>query len=421
MQIFDIIAILLVLTAVFGYINARVNRLPTTIGVMLIALVFSLILIGLARVYPPLDDAARAFMGQIDFNKTVMHFMLCYLLFAGALHVDLGDLGKQGRVISIMATIGVLISTFLIGGGFWLLAGAFGYEIRFIYCLLLGALISPTDPVAVLGVLKRAGAPKSLETKIAGESLFNDGVGVVVFVALLGIAGLGHGAHPPEGAGDIAALFAWEAVGGIILGLLLGLVAYAMLKSIENYQIEVLITLALVTGGYALALKLHTSGPLAMVVAGLFIGNRGRSFAMSEKTREHLDQFWELADEILNALLFVLIGLEVLVLDLGAQALLIGLCVIPLVLFARLGAVSVSVGVLRPIRTFTRGVIPILTWAGLRGGISVALALSLPADGLGETRDLFVVVTYVVVVFSIAVQGLTLRPVIQRCAGLKHA
>ncbi|MEO0446163.1 MAG: sodium:proton antiporter, partial [Verrucomicrobiota bacterium] len=410
MDLFEIIALLISLTAVFGFLNEKLKRLPTTIGVMLFALAFSLVLLLLGLVSPTITESARTIIGSIDFSEAVMGIMLSYLLFAGSLHVNLDDLAQQRKVIGIMATAGVLLSTFLIGTVSYFLFRAIGFELRFIECLLFGSLISPTDPVAVLGILKVAGAPKSLKTKITGESLFNDGIGVVIFITLLGIAmtDTGH-----VSAGHIIRVFLVEALGGLLLGILLGFVGYRMIKEINNYQIEVLITLAMVTGGYALAQHLHTSGPLAMVAAGLLIGNQGRNFAMSAETRDHLDKFWELVDEVLNALLFVLIGLEVLIITIGPKIMLLGILSIPLVLAARYLAVTVPVFALRRTREFTPGVVPILTWAGLRGGISVALALSLP-DSLGQTREVIITVTYIVVIFSISVQGLTLKSVIQK-------
>ena len=415
MELLDFAAVLLVLAAVFGYINLKVFKLPTTIGIMLIGLVLSVLLLVLRDAVPMIPDAADRFVESIDFNEALMEGMLSYLLFAGALHVNLGDLANQKRLVGILASFGVLLSTFLIGTAAFLLFPLFGFEVPYIWCLVFGALISPTDPVAVLGVLKTAKAPKSLETKITGESLFNDGVGVVVYLAVLGLALGGHGDHGISGAGDILKLFVVEAGGGMLWGFAIGGVAYLMLRSIDNYQIEVLITLALVTAGYRLASHWHLSGPLAMVVAGLMIGNHGRLFAMSETTRANLDTFWELVDEILNAVLFLLIGLELFILDLSGEALLVGAILIVVVLTARLVAVSVPVHLLKRRRTFTPGVVRILTWGGLRGGISVALALGIPkAAEHADYRNVILVATYVIVVFSIAVQGLTLKPLVAK-------
>lgn len=407
MNPFDYAAILLTLAAAFGYLNHRYIKLPTAIGIMLLSLLASLGLIIFGFfVSPATVTWAKEFVAGVEFDDTVLDVMLSYLLFAGALHVNLGDLADQRRVIAILATVGVCVSTFLVGTATYFLVGAFGIEISYIYCLLFGALISPTDPVAVLGILKRVGAPKSLETKICGESLFNDGVGVVVFIAILGIArGDMEASFLP-----VAELFLVEAVGGILFGLVLGAIGFYLLKRVDSYPVEVLITLAMVTGGYALAMQLHTSGPLAMVVAGLMIGNHGRRLAMSEKTKAHLDTFWELVDEVLNALLFLLIGLEILALDFELSYLLLGLIAIPMVLLVRMIAASIPVILLRRKREFSPRVIRILTWGGLRGGISVALVLSLDA---GIERDVFLTMTYLVVIFSIAVQGLTLKHLIR--------
>ena len=412
MEFLDLAAVLLVLAAVFGYLNLKLFKLPTTIGIMLIGLLSSVALLVLRDALPGVSEVADQFVKSIDFNKTLMEGMLSFLLFAGALHVNLGNLLDQKRLISIMASFGVVFSTFVIGGATWLLFPLFGFEVPFLWCLVFGALISPTDPVAVLSILKTAGAPKSLETKITGESLFNDGVGVVVYLAVLGMALGGHGDHGMTGAGDVAKLFLVEAGGGMLWGFVIGLAAYFMLRSIDNYQIEVLITLALVTAGYRLASYWHLSGPLAMVVAGLMMGNQGRSFAMSDKTREHLDTFWELVDEILNAVLFLLIGLELLVLNLSGQAIAVGAILIVVVLAARFAATSIPVMLLKGRREFSPGVVRILTWGGLRGGISVALALGIPKEV--EHREVILVATYVVVVFSIVVQGLTLKPLVVR-------
>ncbi len=407
MGIFDIAACLITLAALFGYVNLRFIKLPTTIGVMLISLCFSVGLVLLSLVNPAIVETGKQFMQGIDFNEAVLDCMLSFLLFAGALHVNLNDLANQKRLIAILASVGVVLSTFIVGTIVYFLLSAFGIQFSYIYCLLFGALVSPTDPVAVLGILKTAGVPKSLETKITGESLFNDGVGVVVFLAILGIAtGKSDGS-----VGDIAELFLLEAGGGVVLGAVFGALAYFLLKTIDNYQVEVLVTLALVMGVYSLALALHMSGPLAMVVAGLMIGNHGRRLAMSDTTRDHLDKFWELIDEVLNAILFVLIGLEFLVLTINGTNVLLGLIAIPIVLLARLIAVSIPIAALKPFKQFSKGVVPILTWGGLRGGISVALALAIPA---GPEREVFLTMTYVIVIFSIAVQGLTLKPLIKK-------
>ncbi len=407
MDFFDILAIVLSLTAGFSYLNYRLIGLPVTIGVMVIALVASLLLHGIDLLGFHLEDQARVWLQAIDFNKTLLHGMLSFLLFAGALHVNLNDLFNQKWAIGSLATIGILLSTFLVGTFTWWALALIGLPLSWLTCLVFGALISPTDPIAVLGILKHANAPKSLEVKITGESLFNDGVGIVVFVVL---AELAAGTYAPT-MSQIVVLFAQEAVGGVLLGLGLGALACWLLRSIDHYQIEVMITLAVVSGGYALASAWHLSGPIAVVVAGLMVGNHGRAFAMSDTTREHLDMFWELIDEILNAILFVLIGLEVLVLTLTHQYLLAGVVVIPLILLSRLLAIGVPMTLLRLMRSFTPGAVWLMTWGGLRGGISVALALSLEN---GPERDIIVAMTYVVVVFSIVVQGLTMEKLVKR-------
>jgi CPA1 family monovalent cation:H+ antiporter len=396
------------LTALLSYANHRLLKLPTTIGVMLIALLISLALIAAGAFGYDVRSWAEQVVGRIDFNEALMHGMLSFLLFAGALHVDLSQLAQQKLIVGTLATAGVLLSTVLIGSAMYVLLPLAGFAVPYIWCLVFGALISPTDPIAVLGILKGARVPKSLELKVTGESLFNDGVGVVVFLVLLEIATRDVGIS----ASAIALLFAVEAVGGLLLGLGLGALSYWMLKSVDNYQVEVLLTLALVMGGYALAAALHTSGPIAIVVAGLFIGNQGRSFAMSDTTREHLDTFWELIDEILNAVLFVLLGLEILVLSFRGETLAAGLLTIPVVLLARWISVGLPVLAMRRWRSFTPGAVTVMTWGGLRGGISVALALSLPASG--EARELLIAMTYVVVVFSILVQGLSVGAVVRR-------
>lgn len=414
MDLFQLSAALLTLAAIFSYLNHRFLKLPTTIGLMLIAMSSSLALVAVGELFPGVEERARTYLEGIDFNKTLMQGMLGFLLFAAALHVNLADLKKQRAMIGILASAGVLLSTLLVGGLTYVLLGVLGVEVRLIYCLLFGALISPTDPIAVLGVLKTAGAPKALEMKIAGESLFNDGVAVVAFLGLLEIA-LGTAVFDLQ---KLAQLFLQEAVGGAIYGVALGYVALAMLRTVDDYKVEVLLSLATAAGGYALAYALHVSGPIAMVVAGLFIGNEARAGAMSAKTREHLDDFWELMDEILNAVLFVLIGLELLIISFNGRTLLAGLLAFPLVILARFVAVALPVSWMRQRRVFTPGAIRILTWGGLRGGVSVALALSIPAQlASGEPvheRDVVLSMAYVVVVLSIAVQGLTIGPLLRR-------
>ena len=406
MNLFHILAILISLAAVFSFINYRYLRLPTAIGLMLIALLASLGLVLLGPYADGVKDYAARLLHTVEFDETLLHGMLSFLLFAGAIHINLADLARQRWVIATLATASVLGATFIIGYLAHWSFGLLGLDFPLIYCLLFGALISPTDPIAVLGILKSAGATKSLETKITGESLFNDGVAVVVFLVLLGIASGGH----EVSAGSIVWLFLQEAVGGVVYGLAIGALAYWMLKQVDEYSVEVLITLALTTGGYALAEILHLSAPIAIVVAGLLIGNHGRSFAMSDRTREHLDTFWELIDEILNAVLFVLIGMEVLLLAYREEYLYAGMLAIPIALLARLVSVGIPIGLMRRYRSFSPFVVTVLTWGGLRGGISVAMALSLPA---GEVRDALVTVTYVVVTFSIVVQGLSIGPLVR--------
>ena len=405
---FDIAAICLVGTALFAYLNHRLIKLPTAIGVMVISLALSLALVVLDTygLDHGLREHEQAFLRSLDFSRVLMDGMLSFLLFAGALHVDLRSLKKYRWQVGGLAVLGTVLSTFAVGIGMWLLLPWLGVALPLIYCLLFGALISPTDPIAVMGILKSAGAPKNLELVIAGESLFNDGVGVVLFSLLLGVLAGGH--FPTLG--DAATLLAREALGGIVYGLLLGWCTFVMLKSIDQYQVEVLLTLAAVMGGYALARHLHVSGPLAMVVCGLMIGNSGRAIAMSDNTRQYIDMFWELIDEILNAILFVLIGLEALLIQFSASLLVAGGVAIAVTVLARWLSVGVPIGFCARRFNLPRGSTRVLTWGGLRGGISVALALSLPP---GSERDVVLALTYCAVIFSILVQGLTIGQVVR--------
>ena len=409
MDYYSIVTVLVVLSALFGYINVRFLKLPITIGLMVITIVFTCIVLLIAQFDNSLLIREKAFIQSIDFETVLLDIMLSFLLFAGALHTNFAQLRVQRGPILAFATFGVLVSTFLVGTSMFYLIQILGIEVSFINCLLFGALISPTDPIAVLGILKKAGAPKKLETKIVGESLFNDGVGVVVFLTIFAIASKPNAALDFS---DIASLFGQEVIGGIVLGLILGWITYRLLRSIDNYEIEVILTLAAVMGGTLLAHKLHLSAPLAMVVAGLIVGNDTvRSSAMSETTEQYVDKFWELIDVLLNTILFVMIGMEMLVLTLEKNYVYAGLLAIPLILLCR------YISLLLPVKFFEKRLdfVPktnlIMTWGGLRGGISIALALSLTQD---MHRDLFLVITYVVVVVSIVGQGLTVEPIIRK-------
>lgn len=418
MSLFDIVSLLMVLAAVFGYINHRWLRLEPTVGLLMISLVSSLVMMFIHWAFPGLEMYAQLqeTLSNIDFNRALMHGMLGFLLFAGALHVDLEYFVKRKLTIGSLATLGLLMSTFLVGYLSYLLFGFLGFEANFLACLIFGALISPTDPIAVMGTLKTLDAPKDLEANIAGESLFNDGVAVVLFTALVAMLGGdahgGHGGHGGNmGGWDIAFFFLQEAGGGAVLGLVAGYLAYRMMLSIDDHIVEVMITLALVMGAYSVAWALHVSGPIAVVVAGILIGNRGRALAMSDEVADYLEKFWELLDEILNAILFMLIGIEVLVIAFSMKAALAGLVVIGIVLGARFVSVWLPVSLVGLKNEFPRGVARILTWAGLRGGISVALALSLPPI---PEKNLILVCTYLVVLFSILVQGMTIKKVLRK-------
>ena len=405
---FDVAASFLFLTALLAYLNHRFVGLPTTIGVMSIALFLSFALIGLDKLgFGFLHDYEQSLLASIDFSDVLMQGMLSLLLFAGALHVDLSELRAVRWQVGTLAVVGTLVSSLLVGVGLWYLLPLFGLSLPFAYCLVFGTLISPTDPIAVTGILKSAGAPKRLELVIAGESLFNDGVGVVLFSLALTAATSGQ----TPTASHALLLLLEEAGGGLLFGLALGYVTFRLLRSIDSYLEEVLITLAAVLGGYALATHLHISGPLAMVVVGLVVGNHGRALAMSDETRKHLDMFWELLDEILTAVLFVLIGLEVVLIPISSGMILAAAAVVAMTLLARLITVGAPIALFGRVFKLPPGAWRVLTWGGLRGGISVALALSLPA---GPEHRLILTLTYSIVVFAILVQGLTIGRVVRR-------
>jgi CPA1 family monovalent cation:H+ antiporter len=409
MTLLQIASLLIVLAGAFGSINYLFLKLPSSIGILIVALIASIVVIGLDAIWPAMsvEETIRATVLSVDFSGALLEGMLGLLLFAGAMHVKISDLRTQWRVVFLMATMGVGLSTLIVGYGFSWLTG-----MPILIALTFGALISPTDPVAVLGVLRQASLRKSLETKIAGESLFNDGVGYVVFLVLSGLAfaatghGEAHGASENALAGA-AKLFAQEAVGGAVLGISLGWLTFRVMRLIDDYSLEVLITLGLAFGGYSLAVALHVSAPIMAVCAGLLIGDVGARHGMSDETRKYVDAFWKMIDEILNAVLFLMIGFEVFAIAFDTASVTAGLAAIVLALFARFMAVAVPVTVLKPIRSFSPGVIPIMTWGGLKGGISVALALSLPD---GEWKPIILTATYMVVIFSIIVQGLTVAP-----------
>lgn len=408
MSIFTIITILIVLSAVFAFINTKFLKLPFTIGLMIIAIAFTLGITALGKINHFFIDEAELLIQSIDFETALLDIMLSFLLFAGALHTKLDALKTLKAPIAAFATIGVVLSTFLVGSMMYFVFQVFGHEISYIYCLLFGALISPTDPIAVLGILKDANAPKKLEVKIVGESLFNDGVGVVVFLVIFKIAQQGIDA---VSASEVGLLFLEEVVGGITLGLVTGWLTFQVMKVIDHYETEVIITLALVMGLSGLAHLLHVSGPLAVVVAGIFIGNKSPKIAWSETTHNYVDKFWELIDVLLNAILFVLIGLELLIISAKEEYLIYGLLAIPIALIARFLSLAGPVSIFEKKLDFIPKTNLLMTWGGIRGGISIALALSLETQ---MERELFLTVTYVIVVFSIIGQGLTIGPLVKK-------
>jgi CPA1 family monovalent cation:H+ antiporter len=406
MDLYDIVAILVALTAVFSYINQRHIRLPPTVGVMLIAMVMSVVLTAMGKFGLGIGRDARLLVGHIQFSNVLLSWMLGFLLFAGAMTIELGELARQRGITAGLSIFGTIASTFIIGALAWLVSLVLRLKLSWINCLTLGALLSPTDPVAVLALVRRAGAPKSIETVIAGESLFNDGVGVVIFLTLLQIQ-----QHTGTvSSADVARSFVQQAFGGAVLGLLLGLLTYSMLKDVVDFGVGVLLTLGLVMGLCALAQGLEVSGPIAVVVAGILMGNRGTMLTMPAQSVSDLSKFWELVEEILNGVLFVLMGLEVLVMTYSVRLLTASVLMIPLVLAARWVSVAGMLRVLASKRVDRRAMEKILTWGGLRGGLAIAMALSIPDEAV---RHPIVAITYAVVAFSILVQGTTVRFVIE--------
>ena len=408
MNLFNIIALFIVIATVFAYINRRFLKLPNNIGVMIIAIVVSILLLLTSSLFPKISADSVKLISSVDFTDIIIGVVLNFLLFAGTIQIKIKDLRAQQLPVVLFSTLGVVISTFIVGGLLFGVMQLLGSPVSIEQCLLFGALISPTDPVSVLGVIKDTGVPKSLETKIAGESIFNDGVALVIFVTIL------HAIHNPgEGVSlkDIMHIFLREAIGALLLGVALGFVSSGALRTIDDYKVEVMITIAVVMGGYILAKSLSVSAPLTMVSAGIFIGNYGKKYAMSDVSKEYIDKFWELIDEILNIILFVLIGLELLLIKNFDNYWLIGLITIPIVLFARFISILLPSLIVRLQQKMTMKTIVFLTWGGLRGGVSVALALSL---GAGMHKNLFIFITYCVVVFSIIVQGLTIEKIVNK-------
>ncbi len=403
-------SLLITLAALFSFLNFKLLKLPNTIGLVILALLTALIIISFKDISPTIYDFFCQVVIDLDFENLLLNVLLSFLLFAGALHINIQDLSKEKWPILLFSTIGVLISTALVGFSLFGISQLLGYELPLLHSLLFGALISPTDPIAVISILQASNVSKSLELKIEGESLFNDGIGVVVFTSLLLFAGMGHSTHEVS-AGTILHLFAVEALGGLAYGFVLGLIGIQLLKSAQgDPKICVMLSIAVAMGGYSLASFLHVSGPLAMVVAGLLIGNNIALSSFSERSRKVLYTFWEMLDDILNAALFVMIGLALHTLEFNPEYILLAAIAIVIVLLARFLSVGLPYSVLKhtehkPVKT-----ILLLTWGGLRGGISVALALSLMAD---LSKDLIVFITYSIVLFSVIVQGLSIKPLVK--------
>lgn len=401
MSLFTIISLVITITGLFSYINYRFIKLPNTIGLMAIAIIFSLFLVVLQFCGVGIENQALPILKQIHFDRTLIDGILSFLLFAGSLHVDLTELKKQKWVIFSLALLGTLASTFIIGAIMYYVFQLVGLQVPWVYSFLFGALISPTDPIAVMAMLKNAHADHSLQVKIAGESLFNDGVGIVIFLTILQLV-----TQSNISMANVTLLFFREAVGGVLFGLILFAIAYFLMRTVKDYFVLILITLAIVTGGYTLALYLEVSGPIAMVVTGIFIGNHGRYKVLEKKAQKYLDVFWEVIDEVLNSVLFVLIGLEILIVKFTATYLYGGLLAIIVVLFARFVSVWVPITLFRMKKQFVDRVVFILTWGGLRGGLCVAMALSIPPS---PYREIILTATYIVMAFSVLVQGLTMQ------------
>jgi CPA1 family monovalent cation:H+ antiporter len=404
MDVFNIAAVLMVLVSFFGYVNFRYLKLQNSIGIMIVAILFSLFIIFISNYYPAFIKFEKSIVSTIDFQKLLLNGMLSFMLFAGALHLDFNQLKAQKWNVLAFTTLGVLLSTAVIGLLLYYLLTWVGLAIPIVHCFLFGALISPTDPVAVMGILKKAGINKTIEINIVGESLFNDGIGVVVFLTLLQFASIG----PSEtiAVSEIVKLVFLEIIGGIVFGFIIGRITHNAIVKIDSYEIEVLITLGMVMGGYALAGKLGFSGPLTMVVSGLLIGNKTYiASKKQEQTQSYVYKFWELIDILSNAILFVLIGLEIVLISFDEQLIIAGLIAIPIVILARYLSVKVLVNSLKKWEPFGSRTSMLMTWGGLRGGISIAMALSLTQQ---TSWDIIVPITYIVVVFSIIIQGLSL-------------
>lgn len=411
MELYYTFSVLIVLASFFAYLNLRFLKLPGTIGIMIIAMLVSvgIRLLG-DQFFPETTKDFFQLIQQFDFNEILMGAMLNFLLFAGALHINVADLREYKWPIFTYATVSVVLSAFIISGALFYIAPFFGIEIPYIYCLLFGTLISPTDPIVVLGILKKAKVPKMIESKITGESLFNDGVAVVMFAVVLKMA---TDVTFEATLASISWLFLLEAGGGVLLGTLLGFTASSVMKKIDDYKVSVLITLSIVMGGFLIAQQLHFSSPLAMVISGLIIGNYGKKHAMSETTRDYLGKFWELIDEIMNAILFLFIGFELLLLPDLQEQLLLGVATIFIALLARTLSIFIPASTILRKNTYSEGSLITMVWGGIRGGVSIALVMSIP-NSAGEIKDVLLEITYIVVLFSIVVQGLTVGKVAKR-------